>query len=92
MAEACTVTGGCKLGPLSEMLAQKREGAATPKFRLQPDAQSAVRRGARIGVAVCQSLHPSAGLLSSAYDASNGGCRGWRNTHIPRFTAVTEAA
>jgi hypothetical protein len=64
MAEACTATGGCKLGPLREVLGRKREGAATPKFRLQPDAQSAVRRGASIGIAVCQSLCPCAGQLS----------------------------
>jgi hypothetical protein len=92
MAEACTATGGCKLGPLREVLGRKREGAATPKFRLQPDAQSAVRRGASIGIAVCQSLCPCAGQLSRACDASNGGCRGRRDAHIPRFDAVTDAA
>jgi hypothetical protein len=48
MAEACTATGGCKLGPRSEPLRPRGTGAATRQFRLQPDAQSAVRRGATI--------------------------------------------
>jgi hypothetical protein len=34
MAEACTATGGCKLGPRSQMLGRTGTGAATPKFRL----------------------------------------------------------
>jgi hypothetical protein len=58
MAEACTVTGGCKLGPRSKPLGRKGTGAATPKFRL---AQSAGEtRDGRIRINVSQLVRAAA--------------------------------
>jgi hypothetical protein len=80
MAEACTATGGANCAsPL-------RTGAATPKFRLQPDAQSAVRRGASIGITVsCRHAWTATdAAVMPVNGSSNIACRVRRVLFAPR--------